>query len=372
MAVPETHYARRPDGVSVAYQVLATVLFTDIVGSTELAARLGDRDWRRLLERHDEISAAEVQAAGGRMVKHTGDGLLASFHVDDLRARAGCSAHRADCAAWAGPPPQRSRDDACDAPRTRGLPPRRASGRSQRVIGALGGLRAPLTTEPQPHRVGVVGHKVICISSEDGSGAQEAALAVSSSLGFRLIDEDIVTRAAVEAGVDQEVVADVERRKSALVRLVEGLGSAGMGAGYVVAPPDVHAHGQPASDELRGLIQSVIEETAAAGSAVIVSHAASLALAKRDDVLRVLITASPQTRVSRLAADLGIDDKEAARTVKRGDAGRADYIKRFYGVSELPTHYDLVINTDKLAPQDAARLIVGAASGRDGAQAPAS
>jgi cytidylate kinase len=236
----------------------------------------------------------------------------------------------------------------------------------------IGALRAPLTTEPQPHRVGVVGHKVICISSEDGSGAQEAALAVSSSLGFRLIDEDIVTRAAVEAGVDQEVVADVERRKSALVRLVEGLGSAGMGAGYVVAPPDVHAHGQPASDELRGLIQSVIEETAAAGSAVIVSHAASLALAKRDDVLRVLITASPQTRVSRLAADLGIDDKEAARTVKRGDAGRADYIKRFYGVSELPTHYDLVINTDKLAPQDAARLIVGAASGRDGAQAPAS
>jgi class 3 adenylate cyclase len=55
------------------------VLFTDIVGSTELAARLGDRDWRRLLERHDEISAAEVHAAGGRMVKHTGDGLLASF-----------------------------------------------------------------------------------------------------------------------------------------------------------------------------------------------------------------------------------------------------------------------------------------------------
>ncbi len=60
-------------------RVLTTVLFTDIVGSTELAARLGDREWRQLLDRHDELSAAEVRAAGGRMIKHTGDGLLASF-----------------------------------------------------------------------------------------------------------------------------------------------------------------------------------------------------------------------------------------------------------------------------------------------------
>jgi len=60
-------------------RALATVLFTDIVGSTELASRLGDREWRRLLDHHDELSTAEVQAAGGRIVKHTGDGLLASF-----------------------------------------------------------------------------------------------------------------------------------------------------------------------------------------------------------------------------------------------------------------------------------------------------
>jgi class 3 adenylate cyclase len=72
-------------------RALATVLFTDIVGSTELAARLGDREWRRLLERHDEVSAGEVQISGGRMVKHTGDGVLASF---DGPARAVRSAAR--------------------------------------------------------------------------------------------------------------------------------------------------------------------------------------------------------------------------------------------------------------------------------------
>jgi cytidylate kinase len=215
----------------------------------------------------------------------------------------------------------------------------------------------------------MVPRKVVCISSQAGAGGQEIALLVSSSLGFPLIDEDIVTRVAVEAGVDQDVVADVERRKSVLVRLVEGWGTAGMGGGYVVASAQMPGQDQPASDALRGLIRSVIEDTAAAGSAVILAHAASLALAQRDDVLRVLVMASPQIRGQRLASTLGIDEAEAARTVKQSDAGRADYIKRFYSISaELPTHYDIVINTDKLAPEHGARLIVQAAAGRADAE----
>lgn len=58
---------------------LATVLFTDIVGSTKHAAELGDRAWRRLLERHDDLVRLLVQKAGGRVVKGTGDGALAIF-----------------------------------------------------------------------------------------------------------------------------------------------------------------------------------------------------------------------------------------------------------------------------------------------------
>jgi cytidylate kinase len=210
-----------------------------------------------------------------------------------------------------------------------------------------------------------VRHTVVCISSQDGAGAQEAAVLVANSLGFRLIDEEIVARAAVEAEVDTGVIADLERRKSRLLRLVEGLGSAGAGAGYAVPGAYIINEVGPASDELRGMIRSVIEDTATTGSAVIVAHAASLALTEREDVLRVFITAAPRTREGRLAATLGVSEKEAERTIKRADASRADYIKRFYGISaELPIHYDLVINTDKLAPEDAARLIVHAAGGR--------
>jgi class 3 adenylate cyclase len=60
-------------------RVLATVAFTDIVDSTATAASMGDRRWRELLEVHDSIAGREVAAARGRMVKSTGDGVLATF-----------------------------------------------------------------------------------------------------------------------------------------------------------------------------------------------------------------------------------------------------------------------------------------------------
>jgi class 3 adenylate cyclase len=60
-------------------RVLATVLFTDIVGSTEKAATVGDRRWRHLLDDHEAISGEEIDRHRGRWVKSTGDGVLATF-----------------------------------------------------------------------------------------------------------------------------------------------------------------------------------------------------------------------------------------------------------------------------------------------------
>ena len=60
-------------------RVLATVLFTDIVGSTQRASELGDRRWRELLESHDASVRRLVDAHGGRVVKSLGDGYLATF-----------------------------------------------------------------------------------------------------------------------------------------------------------------------------------------------------------------------------------------------------------------------------------------------------
>lgn len=62
-----------------ADRVLATVLFTDLVDSTSKAAALGDRAWRQLLDRHDEVARTEVSRWIGQYVKSTGDGILATF-----------------------------------------------------------------------------------------------------------------------------------------------------------------------------------------------------------------------------------------------------------------------------------------------------
>ena len=59
--------------------MLASILFTDMVGSTERASTLGDRRWRGLLESHDAVARTVIDQHGGRLVKLTGDGVLATF-----------------------------------------------------------------------------------------------------------------------------------------------------------------------------------------------------------------------------------------------------------------------------------------------------
>ncbi len=59
--------------------MLATVLFTDVVGSTERAAALGDRRWRELLQAHNDAVARELARFRGRQVDSAGDGVFATF-----------------------------------------------------------------------------------------------------------------------------------------------------------------------------------------------------------------------------------------------------------------------------------------------------
>lgn len=70
---------------------LATVLFTDVVGSTEIAAKLGDARWRELLRRHHEILRAQLKSFGGREIDTAGDGAFAIFDVPAQAVRCACA-----------------------------------------------------------------------------------------------------------------------------------------------------------------------------------------------------------------------------------------------------------------------------------------
>ena len=92
----------------------------------------------------------------------------------------------------------------------------------------------------------------------------------------------------------------------------------------------------------------------------------------RPEVLRVCVTAPLSARASRMASALGLSDQEAAKSLRRSDAGRASYLKRVYGVgTESPTDYDVVINTERLTPDAAADLILGLVQARPATPPPA-
>jgi hypothetical protein len=207
--------------------------------------------------------------------------------------------------------------------------------------------------------------RVICFSASDGAAGGEIVPLVAERTGFRVVDEQVIARAADTAGVEPSVVAGVEQRKGLAGRILEQLPAAGIGLGVsglagfpAVNPDDL----KPYSDQLRGMIRSAIEELADEGDVLIVAHAASFALGSRPDVLRVFATAPAEVRAERVAAERSAADGDAKRLVATGDRNRTDYLKRFYGIAaEQPVHYDLVLNTEKLSPEAAAELVVAAA-----------
>jgi len=213
--------------------------------------------------------------------------------------------------------------------------------------------------------------RVICISRTAAAGGENVGDSVAQRLGFRYVDEQIIERAAQLAQVDEKLVAATEHRRPLLQRIVDKLATA-----YDLASPVSLATGVPVDafipvpvgyqaipEDLRQLIRAAIHEVGQIGQAVIVAHAASMALAGTPGVLRVLVTASAATRAQRLAVAQGLSADAATAAIAKSDRERCDYFREFYKIKEeLPTHYDLVINTDVLTPQQAVELIVSAAA----------
>jgi len=207
--------------------------------------------------------------------------------------------------------------------------------------------------------------RVVCISHATGAGGVEVGRLVAERLGFLYVDEEIVADAAAKGGLEARDIADEEKRKSLAGRIVASMSQgAGGGAMALGGAVPFSMTDEATGADVRALIRETIEQTASRGDVVIVAHAASHALERGDHVLRVLVTASPDVRAKRIGAIDGGDERKAAKSVADADAGRRDYLKRFYKVDEeLPTHYDLVVNTDVLSFDDAARVVARGVAG---------
>ena len=201
---------------------------------------------------------------------------------------------------------------------------------------------------------------VISIARSVGAGGEEIGRTDAKKLGFRYADEQIIIRAAEKAGVSLESAAEAEHTPGLIARILESIASTPDPLGwssYAALP----SHALPAYE---GLIERVIRETANEGNVVIVAHGASIPLAGMSGLLRVFVTASPEARGRRLVREADLGEREARKTIRESDRQRREYLRRFYNVrQELPTHYDLVVNTDMLTLRQAAQVVLGVARG---------
>jgi hypothetical protein len=200
---------------------------------------------------------------------------------------------------------------------------------------------------------------VISVSRTLAAGGEDIARTTAAQMQFRFVDDEIIERAAEKAGVSPATIASVEKSPSLIERILKQMGSTPIEPGHGAYTPVV----LDAGENYEGLIGEVIRETAQAGKVVILAHGASIALRDVAGVLRILVTGSPEVRSARYTKLTGLAESEARKEIDKSDKARADFLKRLYDVGhELPTHYDLVVNTDRIGPEEATGLIVSAAS----------
>lgn len=176
---------------------------------------------------------------------------------------------------------------------------------------------------------------VITLSRELGSHGDEVAVAVAQRLALRLVDREVINRAARAAGAPEVALAEIDE-----------LGLLG------VKPT-------PAAMRLyREKIAEVMDELAGAGNVLLVGRGSQAALAGRAEVLHVRIIAPKELRVRHVAERSSISLEAAAARVDASDRARARFLKQHYGVRwDAPELYDLVLNTAHITSPMAADLI---------------
>ena len=202
---------------------------------------------------------------------------------------------------------------------------------------------------------------LITISRQYGAGGSEVAARVAGTLGWRVVDNELVERVAARAGLAPEDVAQREERVSTFIeRLARTVVAA---TPELVMPPEAGGTAPTLSeDDLVRVTERVVEEVAAEGRVVLVGRAAPAVLARERDAIHVKVVAPRDWRVRAVAERLRIPPEEAARLTDETDRNRARYHRQHYHRDwSDPANYHLTLNTAALGLDGAAELVVGRA-----------
>ena len=181
---------------------------------------------------------------------------------------------------------------------------------------------------------------VITISRQLGSAGDYVAGLMASTLSYRLVNkQSLVMEAQRRGDITQEIAHELgEGKPSFLARFDRNRTKA------------VYA------------MRSILRDMASGGNVVIVGRGGHMELKDHTDVLKVRIIAQPETRLLRIKEENDVGKTQAMKMLKQSDKERSEYIKHFFLVDcSDPEQYDMVINTSRIQPAAAARLIEQAA-----------
>jgi cytidylate kinase len=202
---------------------------------------------------------------------------------------------------------------------------------------------------------------LITISRQYGAGGSEVAARVARALEWRVVDNELVERVAVRAGLAPEDVAEREER---VPTFIERLARTLVAATPELAVP-AEAGGTASSlseDDLVRVTELVVEEVAAEGRVVLVGRAAPAVLARERDAIHVKIVAPREWRVRAAAERLGVSLEEAGRVTEDTDKMRARYHRQHYHRDwSDPTLYHMMLNTAALGLDGAVEVVVARA-----------
>ena len=212
---------------------------------------------------------------------------------------------------------------------------------------------------------------IVTVTRQAASRGEQVARRAAERLGVRLIDPEVVARAALRLGLQREDLAKPERA----VRLGERLARIALDmaaepttdADWTLAPlPSTQDGGY------RRVVESMIRQLAADHSFVIVGFPAQAVLSDAGAAIHAMVVAPLTVRVQRMVLREDLTARDAERVLRESDRNRLEFYRRLYNVQwDNPAHYECVLNTARLAVDEAAGVIQVAARGRYGASAPA-
>lgn len=216
--------------------------------------------------------------------------------------------------------------------------------------------QASVAAAVDPAPVAARASATIAIAAQPFSGGEAVAAALAQKLGLTHIDNDALSAGASAPGFPASALESAHQRRSFFQRVVDQMSHISPMAEYPLAPS------APQVDLITRLDchrrwEAAISAAAARGGAVISAHGATFALARDPRVMRILVTAPDAVRARRLT-DSGASSRNATCALAHADRDIAQVIDEYYAADWLnATHYDLVLNVERLDTSAAARFI---------------